>query len=303
MRAALGPEPIRARQESASKIGSSTILTACWTTRSRTLAIPSGRCLPGSRLGNPDPPHRLRTVGPRPQRRLDLIQERRDPSGFDIGNGDGVDTRGTPVGTHSNHARRSTSLRWTRSNSAWNLRSGDRLAARYSLCCRARFLSRVLLAPAMHRLLPVKQAQTKQGPFAAAGYVVLAGDHYYDPLRRPPGPMRLPVRRLSAPAAPGPQARGRAGPLQFPPPPSIRSAPHYGGGFLALHLQDLTPSIAFALLLRARLPLVPSRGWTTPRQASLHAADRRLLPPTWLSTLGSDAGRFPPTPPACYQGP
>lgn len=29
----------------------------------------------------------------------------------------------------------------------------------------------------------------------------------------------------------------------------------------------------------------------------------RLLPPTGLSTLGFDAGRFPPTPPACYPAP
>ena len=29
----------------------------------------------------------------------------------------------------------------------------------------------------------------------------------------------------------------------------------------------------------------------------------RLLPPTWHSTLGFDAGRFPPTPPACYRAP
>jgi hypothetical protein len=27
----------------------------------------------------------------------------------------------------------------------------------------------------------------------------------------------------------------------------------------------------------------------------------RLLPLTGLSTLGFDAGRFPPTPPACYR--
>jgi hypothetical protein len=27
----------------------------------------------------------------------------------------------------------------------------------------------------------------------------------------------------------------------------------------------------------------------------------QLLPPEGLSTLGSDAGRFPPTPPACYR--
>src|SRR5262249_61726976 len=82
----------------------------------------------------------------------------------------------------------------------------------------------------MHRPPQVNKAQTKQGPFAPAGYVVLAGDRYYDPLRRPPGSMRFPVRRLYAPAAPGPQARGRGGPLQFPPPPSVPSAPPYGGG-------------------------------------------------------------------------
>src|SRR5829696_4839715 len=29
----------------------------------------------------------------------------------------------------------------------------------------------------------------------------------------------------------------------------------------------------------------------------------RLLPPSWLSTLRFDAGRFPPTPAACYRAP
>lgn len=29
----------------------------------------------------------------------------------------------------------------------------------------------------------------------------------------------------------------------------------------------------------------------------------RSLPPKGLSTLGFDAGRFPPTPPACYPAP
>jgi hypothetical protein len=38
----------------------------------------------------------------------------------------------------------------------------------------------------------------------------------------------------------------------------------------------------------------------TTRQASLYAAAARLLPPTRHLTLGSDAGRFPPTPPVCY---
>src|SRR5204862_2260381 len=36
------------------------------------------------------------------------------------------------------HARHSTSLRRTLSYSAWNLRPGSALAARYSACCKAR---------------------------------------------------------------------------------------------------------------------------------------------------------------------
>src|SRR5512142_3587589 len=36
------------------------------------------------------------------------------------------------------HARHSTSLRLTLSYSAWNLRPGSALAARYSACCKAR---------------------------------------------------------------------------------------------------------------------------------------------------------------------
>jgi len=65
-----------------------------------------------------------------------------------------------------------------------------------------------------------------------------------------------------------------------------------------------TPSLAFTLLLRARLPLGHLHGvGLTPRQTSLHAADRSVAPTMWLSTLGFDAGRFSPTPPACYQAP
>src|SRR6266545_4770820 len=156
-------------------------------------------------------------------------------------------------------------MRWTRSNSAWNRRFGDRLAAQYSLCCKARvLLNGVLLDPSvMHPLLPTPQARTKQGPFATTGCVVHADHRYYDPLRRPPGSMRLPARRLYAPAAPRPHARGRGGPLQFPPPPSERSASHYGGGFLgAAHPGSSRlpwPSPRYSGL---GSPLVPSsRGW------------------------------------------
>jgi hypothetical protein len=62
--------------------------------------------------------------------------------------------------------------------------------------------------------------------------------------------------------------------------------------------------MAFALMEGARHSLIPTRRQaklTTP-QASLHATDRILAPPiTGLSTLGFNAGRFPPTLPVCYR--
>ena len=62
--------------------------------------------------------------------------------------------------------------------------------------------------------------------------------------------------------------------------------------------------MAFALMEGARHSLIPTRRrvtLTTP-QASLHATDRIIAPPsTGLLTLGFNAGRFPPTLPACYR--
>src|SRR3954452_15351877 len=61
--------------------------------------------------------------------------------------------------------------------------------------------------------------------------------------------------------------------------------------------------MAFALIPGARHSLrPPSRAGTlTTPQASLDATDRSVAPPEGLLTLGFDAGRFPPTPPACYR--
>src|SRR5262249_56949602 len=91
----------------------------------------------------------------------------------------------------------------------------------------------------MHRLLPVNQAQTKQGPFATAGYVVLAGDRYYDPSdahparcdfpfggythrllpgRRPGAGEGLSSSRHHLPYVPRPIT---AGGVSAPPPPGI----------------------------------------------------------------------------------
>jgi len=60
-----------------------------------------------------------------------------------------------------------------------------------------------------------------------------------------------------------------------------------------------TASMAFTLISGARHSLSP----ITAPQASRHPTDRSVAPPDGLLTLGSDAGRFPPTPPACYRPP
>jgi hypothetical protein len=60
--------------------------------------------------------------------------------------------------------------------------------------------------------------------------------------------------------------------------------------------------MAFAVTGAARLLLFPPAGGVlTTRQASLDASDRSVAPPTGLSTLRFDPGRFPPKPAACYR--
>jgi len=80
--------------------------------------------------------------------------------------------------------------------------------------------------------------------------------------------------------------------------------PITAGGSSALHLQDLHAFHGLRPATPGSAPPCPLTGldWRRGRlRFMLRTA--RLLPPTWLSTLGSDAGRFPPTPPACYQAP
>ena len=132
-------------------------------------------------------------------------------------------------------------------------------------------------------------------------------NRYYCRLRRPPGTHPLPGIPVIRHAASDDTLRrspGRGGPLQFPPPPLIRSAPHTPGSPSRLHSRIYTASVAFALMEGARHSLIPTQRQailTTP-QASLHATDRIIAPPlTGLLTLGFNAGRFPPTLPACYR--
>ena len=116
-----------------------------------------------------------------------------------------------------------------------------------------------------------------------------------------PLPGSSPVIGRLAPA-PSRRVLGRGGPLQFPSLPSVRSAPHTPGGSSGLLVQVFTPSMAFALKLRARLLLFPPiAGTVTTRQISLHATDRTVAPPEGLLTSGFDTNRFPSAPPICYQ--
>ena len=53
-----------------------------------------------ARLGYPDTPHRLRAVATRSQFSLDVVEERLDARGLDVGDGDGINSWRTPVGAH-----------------------------------------------------------------------------------------------------------------------------------------------------------------------------------------------------------
>src|SRR5690242_6419148 len=151
------------------------------------------------------------------------------------------------------HARHKTSLRRILSYSAWNLRPGSALAARYSACCKARTGSAgtprpdpeaaglaltALTGPLLHTTrtdeaaaLPSPQVVLSYG---STGTTAASDAH---PASSPlPGSAgyRTPrsgsrIRRLP----------GRGGPPQFPPPPSIRSAPHTPGSPSRLRFQAL----------------------------------------------------------------
>jgi len=119
---------------------------------------------------------------------------------------------------------------------------------------------------------------------------------------RHPLPGSAPVIGRDAPTANFRRPPGRGGPPQFPPPPSERSTPHTPGGSSGPHFQALHPfhglhpdfhGLGSSSSARRRV--------LTTRQASLHAADRSVAPPTGLSTLGSDPTSYPAEPPACYR--
>src|SRR5215831_15042471 len=149
------------------------------------------------------------------------------------------------------HARHKTSLRLILSYSAWNLRPGSALAARYSACCKARTgsdrtrrpdpgaagLALLALTGPLLTTLRTDEAAALPSP-----QVVLSrrSNRYYGRLRRPPGQRSTsrfrPVTGRRAAAAPTRRLPGRGGPPQFPPPLSIRSAPPTPGSSSRRHV-------------------------------------------------------------------
>src|SRR6266540_1153665 len=162
----------------------------------------------------------------------------------------------------SPQALASTSLRPTLSYRAWKRRLGSCLALRYSTSCKARdfsSLSALLgdLALIGHSPDPLLvRACAGEAGALRSGRVVLSRPSSL--LRPPPTPSR-PSATSRPWVFPGPQTRGRGGPLQFPRHPSDRSTPHAPGGSCAPAPGSLVPSVAFANPSQARLPLDPAR--------------------------------------------
>jgi hypothetical protein len=167
----LGPNPNERSSTSASKIGSSTILSAACTTRSRTVGIDSGRCSlpPGlgrntRRAGSGRYRHSLRSAASSPSSRATPYSSTSASVMWSM-------PAAPRLRRTCSHALSSTSLRETLSNSAWNRLVGSALAARSSACRKARTLSlptaaRVDLAvTALTKPVLCSHAQTKQRPF------------------------------------------------------------------------------------------------------------------------------------------
>ena len=250
----LGRNPKLTGRKSASKTGSSTIFSAACTIRSRTGGIDSGRC---SLAGAPGLGMNTRRAGSG-RYRPSLSSLASSPS-----------SRATPYSSTcarvilsmpgaplfartATHARHRTSLRQTLSYSAWNLRPGPALAARYSACCKARtgsltrdpFAAELALTALTGPLQDRHCAPTKQRPFPHRRLCCPAAQAV---LRPPPTPTRPAIHfpRSSvigrhAPAA-HPQA---AGPGRASPVPAVTidtfRAP-YAGEFLAAALPGSAP--------------------------------------------------------------
>ena len=143
----------------------------------------------------------------------------------------------------------------------------------------------------------------RSGPFNArvneaaalpSPQVVLScrSERYYGRLRLPPGRRPLPgstpvierrLPRLSAARS------GRGGPLQFPPPPSERSAPSYAGESLTAAFQDLHRFHG----LRREPPGSALSSVSNDAAGFASATDRSVAPPQRAFDAGLQPGPFP----------
>src|SRR4029077_19075879 len=228
-----------------------TIFTAACTIRSRTGGIDNGRCsvVPGLGIST-------RRAG----------SGRYPPSSSSLANS--PSSRSTPYSSTparvilsmpgaplfrrtAAHARHKTSLRRILSYSAWNLRPGSALAARYSACCKARTgspatgdpcaagLALTALTGPLQTTLRTDEAAALPSPqvvlsCSSPGTTAASDAH---PASSPlPGSAGYRTPRSGDTLRRSP---GRGGPPQFPPPPSIRSAPHTPGSPSRLRFQAL----------------------------------------------------------------
>jgi hypothetical protein len=147
----------------------------------------------------------------------------------------------------------------------------------------------------------------KQGPFPHPGLCCPPGcKRYYGPPATLPAGRDFAQRAYTRPSLPGRTTAdpgpARASPLPAPTFPTM-PIPLPRGVLGRCTSRIYAASVAFALNSRARLPLVPDGLASRGGRIHLMLRPGRSLPPTGLSTLGFDAGRFPPTPPACYPAP
>ena len=245
-----GRNPELHGKKPASKTGSSTIFTAACTIRSRTAGIDSGliSSVPGLGIST-----RRAAIGRYLLSRSPLASSpgsRATPYSSTWARVV-LSMPGAPLFRRTvTRACQRTSLRTILSASAWNLRPGSALAARYSACCKARTgsagtlpanpeaaelamtaLTGPLLEDAAHR--------RSSGPSLTAGCVVLRLSRYYGRLRRPPGQrsasrghrLQDATLRRQNPQVTGP---GRASPVPAATIGTFR-APYAGESLTAAH--------------------------------------------------------------------
>src|SRR5258707_1844698 len=306
----LGRNPKLAGRKSASKTGSSTIFNAACTIRSRTGGIDNGLCsvVPGlgmstRRAGSGRYRPSLSSQASSPSSRVTPYSS--TPARVTLS------MPGAPLFARTaTHARHRTSLRQTLSYSAWNIRPGSALAAGYSACCKARTGSAG--TPRTDPFAAGLAETALTGPSKTdAAHRRSSGPSHHRRLCCPPGSTGTTAASDAPPASsPFPEVigyrtprsgdtirrpPGRGGPPQFPPPPSMRSAPHTPGSPSRLRFQALRrfhglhPDFGG---LGTPCPRPRTGPLTTP-QALRHATDPIVAPPCRASDAGLRPGPFP----------